>query len=189
MDLTLGIKYNKRMNTVGADLKAAIVFRRPMDSRGFTIVELLIVIVVIAILAAITIVAYNGIQNRANDSTVSSDFSGMAKKIALYQADNGQYPLTSEMSTLGIRVAKGSYDVSSNALVYCISSDRMAYAVIGRSKSKAAWYVSSSTGGATQTFANAFPVGGATVCPQAGVSSPTWLWLHDSATGSWVSWL
>ena len=32
---------------------------------GFTIVELLIVIVVIAILAAITIVAYNGIQNRA----------------------------------------------------------------------------------------------------------------------------
>ena len=33
-------------------------------SRGFTIVELLIVIVVIAILAAITVVAYNGIQNR-----------------------------------------------------------------------------------------------------------------------------
>ncbi|MBM3210423.1 type II secretion system protein [Candidatus Saccharibacteria bacterium] len=32
---------------------------------GFTIVELLIVIVVIAILAAITIVAYNGIQTRA----------------------------------------------------------------------------------------------------------------------------
>ena len=33
--------------------------------RGFTIVELLIVIVVIAILAAITIDDYNGIQNRA----------------------------------------------------------------------------------------------------------------------------
>lgn len=36
--------------------------------RGFTIVELLIVIVVIAILAAITVVAYNGIQNRARAS-------------------------------------------------------------------------------------------------------------------------
>mgnify|MGYP006209457325 CR=1 FL=1 len=32
---------------------------------GFTIVELLIVIVVIAILAAVSIVAYNGIQDRA----------------------------------------------------------------------------------------------------------------------------
>ncbi|RYF28607.1 MAG: prepilin-type N-terminal cleavage/methylation domain-containing protein, partial [Chloroflexi bacterium] len=35
-----------------------------LNNRGFTIVELLIVIVVIGILAAITIVAFNGIQNR-----------------------------------------------------------------------------------------------------------------------------
>ena len=40
---------------------------------GFTIVELLIVIVVIGILAAITIVSYNGIQNRSkNAKTVSA---------------------------------------------------------------------------------------------------------------------
>lgn len=37
---------------------------------GFTIVELLIVIVVIGILAAISIVAYNGIQNRSNDTVI-----------------------------------------------------------------------------------------------------------------------
>lgn len=35
---------------------------------GFTIVELLIVIVVIGILAAITIVSFNGVQNRAKDT-------------------------------------------------------------------------------------------------------------------------
>ncbi|MFZ1242596.1 MAG: prepilin-type N-terminal cleavage/methylation domain-containing protein [Candidatus Saccharimonas sp.] len=38
------------------------------NKRGFTIVELLIVIVVIAILAAISIVNYNGIQQRVKNT-------------------------------------------------------------------------------------------------------------------------
>lgn len=59
---------------------------------GFTIVELLIVIVVIAILAAITIVAYNGIQQRARDNARISKIQGIAKAIELYKVDNGRYP-------------------------------------------------------------------------------------------------
>lgn len=60
--------------------------------KGFTIVELLIVIVVIAILAAITIVAYNGIQARANFSSYKSDIASINKAIIMYHADNGAYP-------------------------------------------------------------------------------------------------
>jgi len=55
---------------------------------AFTIVELLIVIVVIAILAAISVVAYNGIQSRARASAASSALTQSAKKIALWQVDN-----------------------------------------------------------------------------------------------------
>ncbi len=61
-------------------------------SRGFTIVELLIVIVVIAILAAITIVAYNGIQNRAHTTASKTAAENLAKKIEAYNAVNSVYP-------------------------------------------------------------------------------------------------
>ena len=59
---------------------------------GFTIIELLIVIVVIGILAAITIVAYNGVQGRATYASYRSDMGSMNKAIQLYYADNSAYP-------------------------------------------------------------------------------------------------
>ncbi len=60
--------------------------------RGFTIVELLIVVVVIAILAAITIVAYNGITANARDSALKADLNTAAKKVGIAQAETGAYP-------------------------------------------------------------------------------------------------
>lgn len=62
---------------------------------GFTIVELLIVIVVIGILAAITIVAYNGLQARARNSVRVGDIKNIQKALELYKIDNGDYPPTS----------------------------------------------------------------------------------------------
>ena len=61
---------------------------------GFTIVELLIVIVVIAILAAITIVAFNGVQQRARDSQRKQNIAELAKLISMYNVDNGNYITT-----------------------------------------------------------------------------------------------
>ena len=50
-------------------------------SKGFTIVELLIVIVIIGILAAITIVAYTGIQNRAKQAKMNSDITEIIQAV------------------------------------------------------------------------------------------------------------
>lgn len=47
--------------------------------KGFTIVELLIVIVVIGVLAAIVIVAYNGVQDRARTSKINADMVSLDK--------------------------------------------------------------------------------------------------------------
>jgi prepilin-type N-terminal cleavage/methylation domain-containing protein len=60
---------------------------------GFTIVELLVVIVVIAILAAITIVAYNGIQARGRTSSAAAGASALAKKIEAFNSITGAYPV------------------------------------------------------------------------------------------------
>lgn len=59
---------------------------------GFTIVELLIVIVVIAILAAISVVAFTGVQARARDSGRIAKVKDLAKALELYKVDNGRYP-------------------------------------------------------------------------------------------------
>lgn len=60
--------------------------------KGFTIVELLIVIVVIGILAAIVVVAYNGVQGKSRDSARIAKVKSISKAIELYYIDNGRYP-------------------------------------------------------------------------------------------------
>ena len=70
------------------------------SKRGFTIVELLVVIVVIGILAAITIVSYSGITARANTTKSLSDAQAVQTVAEIMNADNGAYPkLNSELGT------------------------------------------------------------------------------------------
>lgn len=83
--------------------------------RGFTIVELLIVIVVIGILAAITIVAFNGIQNRANNSKTVSAVRGYVTALKAYEAVNGSFP--NVRSCLGYGYAAGRCHDSDGTMV------------------------------------------------------------------------
>lgn len=75
---------------------------RGAPQNGFTIVELLIVIVVIGILASITIVAYNGIQVRARDSKRAQDHATIQKMLHAYSAVNGGMPHVSTYGGSGV---------------------------------------------------------------------------------------
>ena len=99
-------------------------------SKGFTIVELLIVIVVIAILAAVTIVAYTGVQNKARVSSVTSALQQASKKLATYHVENGeQYPAATgtdgiaNLASLGIANTSGvTYQYSATNTTYCLTA-------------------------------------------------------------------
>ena len=60
--------------------------------QGFTIIELLVVMVVIGILVTIMIVSYTGIQQRARDSERSSDVTQIRVALDKYRADQSSYP-------------------------------------------------------------------------------------------------
>lgn len=81
---------------------------------GFTIVELLIVIVVIAILAAIVVVAYNGIQARANDSRRVQDLKSIVKALEAYKVNTGAYPAANSTVDTGGTINASGWEVSTN---------------------------------------------------------------------------
>ncbi len=62
------------------------------NQKGFTIVELLIVIVVIGILAAIVIVAYAGVTQKANTASAQGNAEAVQKVAEAYNVDNATYP-------------------------------------------------------------------------------------------------
>lgn len=88
---------------------------------GFTIVELLIVIVVIAILAAITIVAFNGVQSRSRDSARTATVAQIQKALEAYYSTYGVYPASTPGS--GTNVPSGFVGVWGSGAGYSYSVD------------------------------------------------------------------
>lgn len=73
-----------------------------MGQEGFTIVELLIVIVIIGILAALVFVQFNNMQARGRDAERKADLRLIESKLAEYNADEGAYPTGTDLSAIDV---------------------------------------------------------------------------------------
>lgn len=72
--------------------------KRNLDGKGFTIVELLIVIVVIGILALLVITTYSGIQAKARNSKRQTDIQAIQTQLEAFFSQNGYYPSWGDMT-------------------------------------------------------------------------------------------
>lgn len=106
---------------------------------GFTIVELLIVIVVIGVLAAITIVAYNNIQQRGRDAERTSDVKQLKKSLELFYAEKNYYPSVGDVTSATFRTNTLKIPESivtppgqTGKISYCWAANVNTYCYVGR---------------------------------------------------------
>lgn len=165
-----------------------------INKSGFTIVELVTVIAVIGILAAITIVSYRGIQNRASDSAVESDLASIAKKLEIHKSFNGGgrlYPVHSSSTVLaevGFSASKSAYKIDrASNYYYCASPDYTSYAVGAVSKSGQNYYMYNGK------IEKAGGVWSSTTCERAGHPASPAPAVYSAAgyidTSGWAGWV
>lgn len=154
---------------------------------GFTIVELLIVVVVIAILAAVTIVAYNGITQRAADSAAKTNLSTATSVLETDKINSGAYPGTLAQVNNGTGLTAGGstrLEYTSTGTGYCVTSSGIA--------SRTNYYQTESSGVQTGTCPGHV---GYTGGPGAfstssifGLSAPTGTYnvYNDGGGGLWI---
>lgn len=68
---------------------------------GFTIVEILVVVIVIGILVGVVVVSYNGAQIKAENAKTSQAVSQYVKAVTSYAVRNGAYPISTTSGCLG----------------------------------------------------------------------------------------
>lgn len=154
---------------------------RASKQAGFTIVELLIVIIVIAILAAITLVAYNGITNKAKQSGAQSAVAQANQKVLVYMADNADTVPTSLAAAGLANDANTSYQFSSNSSAspqtFCVTatSNNISYFVNNTTQTSPAAGACPGHG-----VNGAIPITNLVPNPSFEVGSASWNWTNSN---------
>lgn len=107
---------------------------------GFTIVELLVVIVVIGVLSVIVVVSYIGIRDRAMTSLFVSNLNSISKYLFTYQLENGVYPsdIAGLNDLVGSKLSSGvtveEYFPESKGFCVSVTKDETSYRLTNKSE-------------------------------------------------------
>ncbi len=105
------------------------MLKATLYQRGFSIVELIIVVMVIGILVAITVVSYNGVQSSAREKSVLADMESVETEVARFATKNNtQYSSALNWYSKGASNSNFTFtpsganiiDVVANTTQYCI---------------------------------------------------------------------
>lgn len=109
---------------------------------GFTIVELLIVIVIIGILATLVIVTFSGVQQKARDTERKTDINAVQKQIEAFYANKGYYPTVTDLNDATFRSSNDiKLDTKALADPSSATTTSLSNGVAGGSNSaKVYWY-------------------------------------------------
>lgn len=83
--------------------RAHIVSKQPQVNSGFTLIEVLLVVVIIGILVAVVMPKLSGRGREAEISAAKSSIANISLALDLYEVDNGTYP-----GSLQSLITKGS---------------------------------------------------------------------------------
>lgn len=159
---------------------------KPLKISGFTIVELLIVIAIIAILATLVLVSYRGIQNRAYDTSVKADLINFGKKIEIVKNDSSTdtYPIATDLPlSVNVKFNKSAYLTNVHNLAYCRVNDGKEYALVAASKGGAQYFYSSIQG--FKMYEYSWTQAAATTCPNVLSSGASYTnsWGYSAVNG------
>lgn len=173
-----------------------------IHTRGFTIVELIIVIVVISLLATIVTVSYQGSQDKTYDTSIKNDLKNIYDAMELARANNNStsYPYTNpDLVTMlpDLRVNKNAYVTSPDAyfnILFCWPSttDHTSYKLLAYSISGTRLYIDN-TGVITEytgatSWAGSDPTAICAGLTSGWVASGAGYAAPDTTTGPWRDW-
>jgi type IV pilus assembly protein PilA len=157
-----GVSAVRRTKPPGAAAGDAVT--RAHDEGGFTLVELLVVILIIAVLAEIAIPAFLGQASKANDAAAKSAVRTAAGAMEAYRLDHGDYCGAQVSDLVLLEASLGQ--ANGLAVDSCSGGDKTAYSVSVASRSSSATVYTLSTAGGLSVRTCSTPGQGG--CPQGG---------------------